>query len=192
MYSLWRFDSIGNRGTLDIVDSTGELLEMNIQPVMKQFGEPVRTANMPNGKMTLYLSPPFFATQIEGYAPTEMAQEIDMFYQHHFPKVEAIVTIHEWSKLTDYDAGCRRILQQLNQRMREKQKEIVIHLGSADTLGQKVVRATAETMMRFRKIPIEIFSDDAAFETRVSALLVRYRGRYGGATQQPVGTETTF
>ena len=70
--------------------------------------------------------------------------------------------------------GRVKILQLLNRHVQQKQRELVIHLGKADTLVKKVVRTTAETITRFRKMPIELYSDDAGFEERVRELQAKY------------------
>jgi hypothetical protein len=66
-------------------------------------------------------------------------------------------------------------MQQLTHFMRSKQREIVIHLGPAESISKKAVRVTAKTISKFKGIPIELVSSEADFEMRVREL----RNLYG-------------
>ena len=143
-------------------------------PVLTQFGTPATIIKSDNGILQIWSTPPLIVSHIAGYASMDFAREIDRQYRSCYVINEDIVTIHEWSRMTDYDTEARKILQVLNRDMQRKQRELVIHLGKANSLVQKVVRATAETITRFRKQPIELFSEDAAFECRVKELIAKY------------------
>jgi hypothetical protein len=148
---------------------------MEILPAFNHFGEPAKRITTPDGNLLLWSAVPFLVTRVEGYASLEMGLAIDAFYKDHFPRIDFVVTVHDWSNFTEYDSECRRIMQQLVSFMKSKQREIIIHLGPATSLGQKAVRVTAKTISKFRKIPIELFSSDKTFEERVRALLDKYR-----------------
>ena len=147
---------------------------MGILPVFESFGRPVDRVVTSDGEMVLWSSIPFLATRVEGYATFEMAVAMDAFFRDHFPRIDFVVTVHDWAHLTEYDSDCRRLIQQLTNFMRSKQHELLIHLGRATTIGQKAARVTAETISKFKRLPIEIFSTDNAFEARVRALLHKY------------------
>ena len=143
-------------------------------PVLNRFGEPVKVFRSDRGTLQIWITDAIIVSRIEGYATLDFASEIDRVYRQQFSSGREIVTIHDWSNMTDYDAAARKILQLLNRDVQQKQRELVIHLGKADTLVKKVVRTTAETITRFRKLPIELFSDDAGFEKRVRELQAKY------------------
>lgn len=143
--------------------------------IVQQLGEPTKRVKMPEGMLEMWAQLPFIYSRIEGYAAKAMGEELDIFYRSRYPEMVEVVTIHDWSHLTDYDTECRKILQQLTQFMRAKQNEIVIHLGPADTLVQKVIRTTAETIQRFKRMPIEMHRDDDSFQKRVRELQVKYQ-----------------
>lgn len=143
-------------------------------PVLNRFGAPTAVFESERGALQLWITDAIIVSRIEGYATEAFAKEIDRVYRQQFSFGKEIVTIHDWSNMTDYDAAARKILQLLNRHVQQKQRELVIHLGKADTLVKKVVRTTAETITRFRKMPIELYSDDAGFEERVRELQAKY------------------
>lgn len=147
---------------------------MTALPVMTRLGEPEKRLKTAKGELEMWAVAPFLVTRVEGYATIAVAVQIDAFYKSYFPKVDEVVTIHDWSKLSDYDTECRKILQNTVQYMRSKQREIIIHLGPADSLGQKIIRTTSETIQRFKRLPIEIFSDDDRFQERLRLLYAKY------------------
>ncbi|MBN2526402.1 MAG: hypothetical protein JXR76_08410 [Deltaproteobacteria bacterium] len=150
------------------------MTQPKLLPVLNQFGEPLKTVKSDNGTLQIWTVPPIVASVISGYGSLDFAMEIDKQYRQHYVANKDIVTVHDWSHMTDYDAAARKVLQVLNKDMQQKQRELVIHLGKADSLVQKVVRTTAETITRFRKLPIELYSDDDAFEQRVKELIAKY------------------
>ncbi len=147
---------------------------MSISPLFQLFGEPARQIDFVEGTLALWSAAPFVVSHIDGYSVCELALEIDSHIRWHFSTFDFVITVHDWSALTGYDTGCRKIMQQLTRFMRPKQREIIIGLGPADTLGKKFVRATAETITSLTGTPIEIFSDTEPFETRVRTLMRTY------------------
>ena len=143
-------------------------------PVLTQFGPPIKTIRNDKGTLQFWSASPILVSAISGYGSVGFAEEIGRQYRHHYLISKDIVTVHDWSRMTDYDAEARKVLQMLNKDMQQKQRELVIHLGRADSLVQKVVRTTAETITRFRKMPIELFSEDDAFQQRVKELIAKY------------------
>lgn len=142
---------------------------------MDVLGPPTKTIAFSNASMTIWSLPPIFATQVTGYASGELAEAIDSHVKDHFNRYDAIVTIHEWAGITDHDPVARKILQQLTRDVSAKQREIVVYLGKGDTLVKKITIATAETITRFRNIPIEIIREMAEFEKRLHQLVGCYR-----------------
>ncbi len=124
--------------------------------------------------MTLWFKEPFTVTKIEGHADKHLADAMDDYYNEIFPRIEYIVTIHDWSELQDFDPECRKIVQSILHHVRSKQHEILIHLGPASHIGHKIIRAAAETVSRLKRIPIELFSDDHTFESRIRQILEKY------------------
>ncbi len=114
--------------------------------------------------------------QAEGYVEVEIALALDNHYKEIFPLVEHVVTFHDWSRLSGYDAACRKIVQLITHHVRPKRRELLLHLGPANGLGQIAVRAAAETISKLKRTPIEIFSSDSAFDGRAEEVLQRYFG----------------
>lgn len=147
---------------------------MDVQSAIRDFGEPFQQLETPQGTIVLWSAPPFLICRLEGYATKEMGEAMDAFYRAHFPEVDFVIAVNDWANLEGYDSECRKIVQKLNQFMRPKQRETLIHLGPAANLAQKAVRVTAETISKFKNMPIEIFSSDADFDARLRELLTKY------------------
>lgn len=143
--------------------------------ILAKLGEPKRNIAGPKGNMQMWSDGPFMASRVTGYATRDMVMEMDRFWRYNGAGIDDIVTVHHWGGLTDYDAECRKILQGLTHVMRDKQREILIYLGPAQSLGQKVIRTTAETITRFRGMNIEIFSDEQKFIKRLEEVFIKYR-----------------
>ena len=150
-------------------------MNKRIRPVLKDFGEPTEQLVTPEGLIQFWWSEPFTITRTVGYISREMGEAMDTFFKELFSRVLFVVTIHDWAELSDYDPVCRRIVQQLAHFMRPKQREIYIHLGPATNIAQLAVRVTAETISKFKRMPIEIFSRDETFEAAVQDLKNKYR-----------------
>jgi hypothetical protein len=151
---------------------------MESLPVFQSFGRPVDRMITSDGEMALWSSIPFLVTRVEGHATSEMGVVMEAFFKDHFPKIEFLVTIHDWSHLSGYDSDCRRRIQLLANFMRSKQHELLIHLGPAASIGQRAVRVTAETISKLKGLPIELFSSDDAFDARVRVLLLKYAANH--------------
>ena len=141
----------------------------------EHLGPPTVTCEEPNGTLQIWSLPPIVITRIQGHGSKVMADELVRHYHGHFEQYNDVITINEWSCMTDYDSESRKIMQQLTREMRSKQKELLIHLGKTDTLIQGVVRTTVKTLMLFHALNIEIYDDNAQFETRATEVLNKYQ-----------------
>ena len=141
---------------------------------MEWLGSPTSHVETPDGALLLWATQPFLATKMDGYADVTVGEAIEAFYKEHFYLFDFVVTVHDWSHLTDYDRECRKMMQQLTHFMRPKQHEIVIHLGETNSFGQKAVQVAAETITKFKRMPIELFNDDTVFESRLRSLKHKY------------------
>ena len=141
---------------------------------IERLGPPAVSREEPNGTLHIWSRPPIVLTRIRGHGTKAIAEQLVRHYRAHYEQYEAVVTINEWSSVSDYDPESRKILQQLTREMRGKQKEIIIHLGKAHSLIQGVVRTTVKALTLFHPMNIEIYDDTAEFETRVSEILTKY------------------
>ena len=147
---------------------------MRILPEMAGLGTPSNQIETPQGTILFWSNAPFLATHMEGYADITIGQAIDDFYRKHFDIFDFVVTVHDWSALTDYDWECRKLMQQLTHFMRPKQRELILHLGKQRSYGHKAILVAAEIMTKMRGTPFEFFNDDEMFESRLRGLKEKY------------------
>ena len=156
--------------------------------VMDVLGTPTKTIVFAEASLAFWSLPPILATQLSGWATMEVAEVIDAHYREHFQVHDAIVTIHDWSALSNHDPAARKLLQSLTREVQAKQRELIIYLGKGDTFVKKIAVTTAETISRFRRLPTELITDASAFEKRLHAMLATYRPEWLAGTRNSTDT----
>ncbi len=147
---------------------------MDRLPFYREFGEPLRRGEFASGTLTIWFKNPITLTRVEGHADRFLASAMDEHYKEIYPHVSYVVTFHDWSRLTDYDAECRKIVQRITHYVHPKRRELLIHLGPATGLSNIAVRVAAETISKLKRTPIEIFSSDDTFASRAEEILLKY------------------
>ena len=131
----------------------------------------------PKGAVWLYdLANGVLYTQAAGHWEMPVAERFKTFGDRHFARKQAMVHVHDWEDVTDYDSPVRPYLTQWVVENRQYLKEV--HLLVRSPLVAMGV-AAANVVTSAQGVSMHSYRDRAVFE-KVVAELVKKAGRSKG------------